>query len=141
MFGALLEGGIFSARSLDGSAYPRPAGRALSPPHPIRGTFPPATRKGGHEGSGDEHRSLRYLEWTYDPDPGDTTYTTDFAYLLREAGGAVRVAQDRHIIGLFGRDDWLRLLREAGFEAQALPFEHSELEPGAAEVFVGKKTG
>ena len=122
-------------------AHCRPGGAAIFAPDHIRETFRPATRKGGHDGSGDEKRSLRYLEWTYDPDPGDTTYTTDFAYLLREAGGAVRVAQDRHIIGLFGRDDWLRLLREAGFEAQALPFEHSELEPGAAEVFVGKKTG
>ncbi len=53
----------------------------------------------------------------------------------------MRVVQDRHVLGLFSRDDWLRLLREAGFESQALPFEHSELEPGATEVFVGRKPG
>ena len=122
-------------------AHCRPGGAALFVPDHIRETFRPATSSGGHDGSGDDKRSLRYLEWTYDPDPDDTTYITDFAYLLREAGGAVRVVQDRHILGLFSRDDWLRLLREAGFESQALPFEPSELEPDAAQLFLGKKSG
>ncbi len=120
-------------------AHCRPGGAAIFAPDHIRETFRPATRSGGHDGSGDEKRSLRYLEWTYDPDPNDTTYTTDYAYLLREADGSMRVAQDRHVLGLFSRDDWLRLLRDAGFEPQALPFEHSELEPGAAEVFIAKR--
>ena len=121
------------------AAHCRPGGAAIFAPDHVRETFRPATANGGHDGSGDDKRSLRYLEWTYDPDPDDTTYTTDYAYLLREADGSMRVVQDRHIIGLFSRDDWLRWLREAGFESQSLPFEHSDLEPAAAEVFVGKK--
>jgi len=60
----------------------------------------------------------------------------DYAYLLRAADGAVRVEHDRHIEGLFGRADWLRLLSAAGFEARSVPFEHSGLEPGTHEVFV-----
>ena len=121
-------------------AHCRRGGAAIFAPDHIRETFRHATRSGGHDGGGEEKRSLRYLEWTYDPDPDDTTYTTDYAYLLRGTDGSMRVVQDRHIIGLFFRDDWLRLLREAGFEPQVIPFEHSELEPGPAEVFVGKKT-
>ena len=81
-------------------------------------------------------RGLRYLEWTWDPEPSDNTYVVDYAYLLRTADGAVRVEHDRHIEGLFARADWLRLLSAAGFEARSVPFEHSELEPGTHEVFV-----
>ena len=113
----------------------RPGGVALFAPDDLRETFRPATSHGGHDGDG---RSLRYLEWRWDPDPADTMYTVDFAYLLREADGSVRVEQDRHLCGLFARDDWLRLLSDAGFEPKALPFEHSELEPGT-ELFVGVK--
>jgi hypothetical protein len=85
-------------------------------------------------------RSLRYLEWTWDPDPQDETYVVDFAYLLRE-GGQMRCEYDRHILGLFSRCDWLKLLGEVGFVPQSRPFEHSELEPGSTEVFVGVKHG
>lgn len=116
----------------------RLGGAALFAPDHVRETFRPYTDHGGHDG---DRRSLRYLEWTWDPDPDDTTYTVDFAYLLREADASVRVVPDRHIEGLFSRDTWLRLLSEAGFEARSVPFEHSEEEPGSLEVFVAKKPG
>jgi hypothetical protein len=82
---------------------------------------------------------MRYLEWDYDPDPADSTFFTDYAYLLREADGRVHIEHDRHILGLFGRADWLRLITAAGFEARILPFEHSEVEPGTMELFLGLK--
>jgi SAM-dependent methyltransferase len=89
----------------------RPGGVALLCPDHLRETFTPSTDHGGHdEGS----RGLRYLEWTWDPDPSDTTCITDFAYLLRE-GSEVRVVHDRHVFGLFPRDQWLTTLREVGF--------------------------
>jgi hypothetical protein len=91
----------------------RPGGVAVFVPDCVRETFRPATQHGGHDGEG---RGLRYLEWSYDPDPTDTSYVVDFAYLLRETDGSVRVEQDRHIFGLFARDDWLRLLSEVGFQ-------------------------
>jgi hypothetical protein len=96
----------------------REGGIALFAPDYVRETFAPGTSHGGHDG---ESRSLRYLEWTYDPDPNDTNFVVDFAYLLREADGSTRVEPDRHLEGLFVRNDWLRLLREAGFQPKTVP--------------------
>ena len=114
----------------------RGGGGALFCPDHVRENFRPSTQHGGHDG---ETRSLRYLQWTWDPDPTDTTYTVDMAYLLREADGSVRVEHDQDLHGLFGREEWLRLLTEVGLQPKALPFEHSELEPGAHELFVATK--
>ncbi|HVS65511.1 MAG TPA: class I SAM-dependent methyltransferase [Thermoanaerobaculia bacterium] len=113
-----------------------PGGRALFAPDYLRETFRPATEHGGHDGP---ERALRYLSWTWDPDPADTTYLTDYAYLLREPDGSVHVELDRHLEGLFAREDWLRLLGGVGFEARAVPLEHSEVEPGVHEVFVATR--
>jgi SAM-dependent methyltransferase len=113
-----------------------PGGAALFAPDHLRENFAPSTDHGGHDG---QERALRYLEWTWDPDPADTAYTVDYTYMLREADGSVRVEHDRHVEGLFSRGDWLRLLAEVGFEASTVPFDHSELEPGTYEVFVARK--
>ena len=96
----------------------------------------PSTDHGGYDG---QTRSLRYLEWTWDPDPADTTYVVDYAYLLRAADGTVHVEHDRHVAGLLARAEWLQLLAQAGFEARVVPFEHSELDPTSAEVFVATR--
>jgi SAM-dependent methyltransferase len=113
----------------------KPGGAALFAPDFVRENFRPSTDCGGHD---NETHGLRYLEWTWDPDPADTTYCVDYAYLLRAPDG-MRVEHDRHIEGLFRRADWLRLLSEAGFEARSVPLEHSELEPGSHEVFVARR--
>jgi SAM-dependent methyltransferase len=118
------------------SVHCRPGGAALFAPDHVRENFRPSTDHGGHDQG---RRGLRYLEWTWDPDPLDTTYTVDYVYLLREADGSVRVEHDRHLEGLFGRDDWLRLLAGAGFAPKVVPFDHSELEPGTYELFVATK--
>ncbi len=92
-----------------------PGGVALFVPDAVRETFQPRTEHGGRDAApGENDRALRYLLWTFDPDPTDTTYTTEFAYLLRE-GNAVRAEHDEHTSGLFARADWLRLLEAAGF--------------------------
>jgi SAM-dependent methyltransferase len=111
----------------------RPGGAALFAPDYVKETFRPGTEHGGHDGP---DRGLRYLEWTWDPDPQDSTYVADYALLLREADGSARVEHDRQIEGLFARAEWLAVLKEAGFEPRSVPFEHSELEPGSHEVFV-----
>jgi hypothetical protein len=59
--------------------------------------------------------------------------------MLRERDGSVRCVHDRHVLGLFGHDDWLGLMRRAGFEARSLPFEHSGYEPGSLQVFIGHR--
>jgi SAM-dependent methyltransferase len=90
-----------------------PGGVTLFAPDCVRETFAPKTHHGGSDGEG---RSLRYLSWDRDPDPSDTTYVTDFVYLLREGREEVRVEYDRHVTGLFPRETWTRLLAQVGFE-------------------------
>ncbi len=112
-------------------AHCRPGGVAIFAPDCTRESFKPGTAHGGHDGDG---RALRYLEWTWDPDPSDTQYTVDFAYLLRE-GEEVRVEHDRHIFGFFQRDDWLAWLREAGLDDVSI---HTRDED-EAEIFVARR--
>lgn len=106
----------------------RPGGAAILMPDCVRETLRPHTDHGGHDGEG---RSLRYLEWVWDPDPKDSTYVTDFAYVLREGDDPPRVVLDRHVEGVFARDTWLQLLAEAGFAA------HRLVDPWERDVFVG----
>jgi hypothetical protein len=82
---------------------------------------------------------MRYLEWKWDPDPTDSTYLVDYAYLLREADGPAQGMSDRHTCGLFSREQWLALMQQEGLQAQMLPFEHSEVEPGSIVMFLGLK--
>jgi SAM-dependent methyltransferase len=113
-------------------AHCRPGGAALFAPDCVRETFRAGTDHGGHDGDG---RALRYLEWCWDPDPEDTTYLVDHAYLLREGGGEPRALHDRHVNGLFPRATWLRLLQEAGFRITSATRPGEQGEPD--EVFVG----
>ena len=107
----------------------RAGGRlALLPDH-TRETFEPGTDHGGHDAP--DGRGLRYLEWTWDPDPGDDTYTVDYAFLLRTARDAVVVEHDRHVEGLFSRQQWLYWLDEAGFSPRV------ETDPWDRDVFLG----
>jgi SAM-dependent methyltransferase len=113
-----------------------PGGVALVAPDHVRENFRPSTDHGGHDGA---QCGLRYLEWTWDPDPGDSSYLVDYAYVLRERDGSARVVHDRHVEGLFARGEWLRWLSEAGFEPRVVPVEHSELEPGEYEMFLAAR--
>jgi SAM-dependent methyltransferase len=114
----------------------RPGGVALFAPDFTRETFVPATTHGGNDG---ERRSMRFLAWISDPDPSDTWYAVDFAYLFHEDGKPTRHAFERHVQGLFPRATWLRTLTDVGFEAAARPFQHSELPVDSVFVFLGVK--
>jgi len=96
-------------------AHCRPGGASLFVPDWFRETFRPRVGTGGHDRG---NRSLRYLEWTYDPDPGDASVETDFAFLLRSGSGPVEVVHDHHTTGLFERETWLALCTKAGFEPE-----------------------
>ncbi len=115
----------------------RPGGAALFAPDCVSETFRPETSHGGND---DGARGVRYLEWTWDPDPDDDTYTVDFAFLIREADGTVHAEHDRHVEGVFSRETWLRLFKGVGFRARSIRFEHSEVEQ-PLEVFVALKPG
>jgi SAM-dependent methyltransferase len=114
----------------------RPGGAALFVPDFIRENFRPSTNHHGYDG---EQRSLRCLEWTWDPDPADNTYLVDYAYLLREADGSVRAEHDRHVEGLFARDEWLRVLADVGFQPKAIQEQQSEPDICSSEFFLAFK--
>ena len=115
----------------------RPGGVAVFAPDNVRENFAASVESGGHD---EARRRLRYLMWTWDPDPADGTYVVDFAYLLREDGQPMRSVYDRHVHGLFDRATWLRLLEEVGFHQLAVrPLEHSEVPLGSVDVFVALK--
>ncbi|HEU4473649.1 MAG TPA: hypothetical protein VFR72_02365, partial [Gemmatimonadales bacterium] len=106
----------------------RPGGTVVVLPDHIRETFEPGSDHGGHDAP--DGRGLRYLEWSWDPDPADDTYTVDYALLLRSADGRVSLTHDRHLEGLFGRAQWLGWLADAGISARA------EKDPWR-EIFIG----
>jgi SAM-dependent methyltransferase len=91
----------------------RPGGTVLVAPDYVRETFTPATSHGGEDGP--DGRALRYLEWTTDPDPTDTTFETIYTIVMRDVDGKIRVELDQHTEGLFPEADWLAWFAEAGF--------------------------
>jgi len=115
--------------------HARPGGAGLFQPDYVRETFAPVTDHGGEDGppqdNGRPGRALRYLEWVTDPDPADSTYRVDYAITTRGEDGSVEVRHDAHIEGLFGRERWLELLAEVGFEPLAVD------DPWGRVVFVG----
>ncbi|MEQ8483911.1 MAG: class I SAM-dependent methyltransferase [Pseudomonadales bacterium] len=117
--------------------HTRPGGAALFVPDYLTENFKPATDHGGSDGA--DGRGLRYLEWMHDPDPTDSTYTVDYALLLKDANGDVRIEHDRHVEGLFPRAQWLRWLSEAGFSVEVLPLQLDGIEPGAHEAFLCRR--
>ncbi len=114
----------------------RPGGVAVFIPDETRETYEPGTDHGGTDGA--DGRGARYLEWSWDPDPDDSWYVTEYAFLLRDADGSVHVASDTHRLGLFGRQVWLQLLTEAGFEPEAITEETTE-DRTPRELFVGHR--
>ena len=107
-----VEGVIAAARTA--RAHCSPGGVALFVPDYVTETFEPGTEHGGND---EGIRGLRYLEWVWDPDPGDATIEADMVYLLRE-GDQVSVVHDRHPQGLFPTSIWMGALATAGFEAE-----------------------
>ncbi len=111
----------------------RPGGTVIVLPDYVAETFEPGTDHGGEDAA--DGRGFRYLEWHADPDPSDTTYIVDYAFMLKEANGEVRVEHDRHLEGLFPRADWLDAFRSAGLSAA------SEIDSFGRDVFIATRAG
>jgi SAM-dependent methyltransferase len=111
-----------AAAILTAWSHTRPGGAALFTPDCVSDTFREAVQLHEHDEGG---RSLRCLEWSFDPDPGDTSYCTIYSMLMRE-NGEVRAVHDRHHEGLFSRATWLQLLTEVGFRVEVV---EREVEP------------
>ena len=76
------------------------------------------------------------LEWRWDPDSTDDTYIVDYAFLLREASGAVRAVHDRHIEGLFARARWLEWFAAAGLSVLS-----NDIDQWGRDVFLARGAG
>lgn len=113
----------------------KPGGVALFVPDYVRENFRSRTEHGGHDGEG---RGLRYLEWTWDPDPNDTEYFVDMAYFLCEHDGTLQVRHDRHVEGLFSIAQWVEALEGVGFLPKVLFHQYSDV-PFESVSFVGMR--
>ena len=108
----------------------RPGGTALLIPDYVGENFRESTEHGGHDRDG---RSLRYLQWNYDPDPLDTEYTGLFVLILRDLHSSPRIELDEHRFGVFPREIWLSLLRAACFDVRTV------IDRWQREVFVCRR--
>jgi SAM-dependent methyltransferase len=111
----------------------RPGGAALFAPDFVRETF---VENVDHGGNDTNRGSVRFLQWTTDPDPSDTEYFVDFAILIRDRDATMRVEHDRHTYGLFPRATWRRILRKVGFE---LDTKRAMTDDFGRDLFVGKR--
>ena len=89
-------------------AHCRPGGVAVFVPDQIEETFAPASDHGGSDGA--DGRGVRFLEWSWDPVPGDGWALTEYVFLLRDAG---------RLRALRPRDPPRRRLRACGLAAIA----------------------
>lgn len=102
------------AAALTAFTHTRPGGAAVFAPDGFKESFSESSDAlGGDDGV----LGLRGMEWKWDPDPHDDTYTVDYALLLRDDSG-VRAVHDRHIEGLFTSDTWTRVLRSVGYQVE-----------------------
>jgi hypothetical protein len=114
------------------AAHCRPGGTVIVAPDYVRESFTPGTDWGGEDG--EDGRALRYLEWTWDPDPADETIEVVYTIVTREADGRVRVHLDQHHEGLFAEATWLELLGRTGL-TPVVP------DKWGRRVFVSRNTG
>lgn len=114
----------------------KPGGCVIIAPDYFEDTFVPSTTHGGTDidGSG-----MRYLEWTFVPFAQEHTIIKDFAFLLKDESGKVKVEYDRHILGLFSRETWISLLKEAGFQADILEVPYQEEGIDSLYIIYAKK--
>jgi SAM-dependent methyltransferase len=102
----------------------RPGGVAVFLPDATLEIFDPSSDTGGSDAQ--DGRGVRFLDWSWDPDPDDVTHRVEYAFLLRSADGRVEVVHETHVLGLFPRATWLRSLTGAGFQAERIVEETSE---------------
>jgi trans-aconitate methyltransferase len=117
-------------------AHCRAGGVAVFVPDHTRETFVEEADHDGNDGA--DGRSVRYLEWTWDPDPTDTWTVTEYVFLLRGPDGTMRSVHETHRTGLFGHDEWLDAVAAAGFRPEAVTEATSEDRVPRA-LFVGHR--
>lgn len=103
----------------------RPGGVVVVVPDDVTETYEPSTDHGGHDESG-TGRGVRYLAWSWDPEPYDSLVTTEYTFLLREADGSVRSVTESHVCGLFSTAIWVDVFEAVGFAVEVITEETTE---------------
>ena len=96
----------------------RAGGVALFVPDCVRETFVAETKHGGHDGD-EPQPSLSNVDRSIPIRPTPLIAPTSRSSCANNRGDT-RVVHDSHIEGIFPRAEWMRLLREAGFEPRSL---------------------
>lgn len=82
---------------------------------------------------------ITFIENSYDPDTGDTTYESVFVFIIRERG-ALRIETDRHVGGIFPMETWFEILKEVGFEVERTDYADPEDNGVPLPVLICKKS-
>jgi ubiquinone/menaquinone biosynthesis C-methylase UbiE len=109
----------------------RSGGAVMVIPDSVAETLEPDTHNGGSDAP--DGRGLRFIEWSWDPDPTDDTFETVYAFVLRRVDGTIEVTHEMHTNGIFPRASWLTWLGEAGIDATVCT------DPWGRDVFVGRR--
>lgn len=94
--------------------HTRPGGAAVFAPDVLRENFTESSDL--HEGAEGE-RALRCMEWVWDPDPNDDSFSVEYTFLLRD-GTSMRAVHDRHVEGMFTLATWQRVLSSVGYRVE-----------------------
>lgn len=114
--------------------HTRPGGCAVFAPDVLRENFADTTVLLEHDEGG---RSVRGLEWSWDPDPSDDCIMTEYVFALRD-GASVRTVHDRHVEGVFSGATWERLFHDAGYTVERVARALDE-EGAFDEVFLCRR--
>jgi SAM-dependent methyltransferase len=99
----------------------KPGGLVVVFPDVTVENFEPSTECGGTDGS--DGRAVRYLEWTWDPDPTDSWAQTEYSFLLRYPDGRIETVHESHRGGLFTEKLWMEVIERVGL----VPERHLEV--------------
>jgi SAM-dependent methyltransferase len=97
-------------------AHCRPGGLAAFVPDHTADTFHAISGGGGS--SDPSGRQASFREWTWDPDSADDWVRAEYEFVLRAADGTVQKVHETHRLGAFRHRTWIRLLTDAGFDAE-----------------------
>jgi ubiquinone/menaquinone biosynthesis C-methylase UbiE len=115
--------------------YCKAGGVIMIVPDFVRETFTPYTSYGGH----DTPKSMRYLEWVWQINPDARTYYTDFTYLIRINETEMQSIYDRHICGLFSKNEWFKAFTKVGLEVEMRESIIEGDSDSRQPIFVAKK--
>ncbi len=123
-------------------AHLNPGGVAVLLPDHVRETFVADTQSGGSDDPDRPERGIRYLAWTFDPDPSDSEIVAEYDYLIRHPDGRIERLGETHRFGMHSTQDWLDALQRNGFEGYSLvlgdrPTDDEDDDPGRT-VFIGR---